>query len=141
MVFTRQSGDNEGGEGSSGGGSGSKGGKSIFDRPELRGSVNRRSASPAEERIIRVDSRKKITSSSSTASASSSSSTRVDSTNPLKDRLRKISVESLVSKPTASTTSMDRSRSNTSTGDASSRGNGRDSVLVMSEQYRARCEG
>ena len=76
------------------------GNKSIFDRPELRGSLNRRSASPAEERIIRVDSRKKIASSFASASASVTSSASGQGSS-VKDRLRKISVESLVRKPAA----------------------------------------
>ena len=85
------------------------GGKSIFDRPELRGSLNRRSPSPAEERIIRVDSRKKIASTDrpTYSSASRSSSISGGSFGGLKDRLRKISVESLVRKPTTSSRDLD----------------------------------
>ena len=104
MVYPRQS---IGGSASKG--AISRGNRSIFDRPELRGSLNRRSTSPAEERIIRVDSRKKIASSSA-GSANSSSSGKAEAFT-LKDRLRKISVESLVQKPTT-----DR-RSNSSTRD------------------------
>ena len=94
MVYPKQpsngnnSNNNNGGGAGGDGIGGKKGGRSIFDRPELRGSVNRRSASPAEERIIRVDSRKKI----------ASSATRLRSSSTVKDRLRKISDETLVRK-------------------------------------------